>query len=429
MTKAPHHKEGEEDQEEEEDDINKTGIKMAKDVTYVASIKRQVTCRYTPQQNGVAERKNRYIAEIARAMLNEMNVARSSHGFQRSNPRDFPLFLGSFNEDPNAHVQLFEVICGAHEMVDDSRKSRIFPATLRGDASEWYANLGVHKRTTYDDLKANFLRKFRGLGFEEKLAEELDHLRQGATESIEKYIDRMDTIVRKLGDSAPDRETLKRRFLVGLHDGKVEEYIRLKRLVRLEEVKHEARIWEEVQCVLWLHRDRLSSHSRSLEEKQESTMVVDINEKREVELLDKLKADMFAKVEPTCSPMIRGHVKVEHVAKVVEPTRKGVSMSPIMSPNVRKVEVFYECRPKVQSKLRRKFVVNQSVPEVGVIPRVQASLCEERTCGDRKPAKRQERILATGRDGHKNDAIITSNVVATVECEALEDVGLQRKVQ
>ncbi|KAH7372752.1 hypothetical protein KP509_17G019000 [Ceratopteris richardii] len=143
---------------------------------------------------------------------------------------DFPLFLGSFNEDPDGHVQLFEVICSAHEIVDDDRKSRIFATTLRGDASEWYANLGVHKRTTYDDLKTNFLMKFR-------------------------------------------------------------------------EVKHEARIWEEVQCVLRLHRDRLSSHSKSLEENQESTMVVDSNEKKEVELLDKLKADTFARVKPTCLPM------------------------------------------------------------------------------------------------------------------------------
>ncbi|MCO5579765.1 hypothetical protein L7F22_033625 [Adiantum nelumboides] len=37
-------------------------------------IRRQITCRYTPQQNGVAERKNRVITEIARAMMNEMNM-------------------------------------------------------------------------------------------------------------------------------------------------------------------------------------------------------------------------------------------------------------------------------------------------------------------------------------------------------------------
>ncbi|KAH7278710.1 hypothetical protein KP509_38G053500 [Ceratopteris richardii] len=172
---------------------------------------------------------------------------------------DFPRFLGSSDEDPDAHIQLFELICGAHEIVDDGRKVCIFPATLRGDASEWYANLSMQERATYDDLKTHFLRKFRGLGFEEKLAEQFDQLGQGASESIDKYIDRMDTIVRKLGNSAPDKETLKRRFLVGLHDEEVERYIRLKRPVSLEEAKHEARIWEENEC-------RAKKESRSREE-------------------------------------------------------------------------------------------------------------------------------------------------------------------
>ena len=37
-------------------------------------VKRQFTCRYTSQQNGVAERKNRHIAEIARALMSEKEM-------------------------------------------------------------------------------------------------------------------------------------------------------------------------------------------------------------------------------------------------------------------------------------------------------------------------------------------------------------------
>jgi len=37
-------------------------------------IQRKYSCSYSSQQNGVAERKNRHIAEITRAMLNEKNL-------------------------------------------------------------------------------------------------------------------------------------------------------------------------------------------------------------------------------------------------------------------------------------------------------------------------------------------------------------------
>ncbi len=37
-------------------------------------IQRKYSCSYSPQQNGVAERKNKHIIEIAHAMLNEKNL-------------------------------------------------------------------------------------------------------------------------------------------------------------------------------------------------------------------------------------------------------------------------------------------------------------------------------------------------------------------
>ena len=37
-------------------------------------VKRQFTCRYTPQQNGVAKRKNKHIEEIACALMSEKNM-------------------------------------------------------------------------------------------------------------------------------------------------------------------------------------------------------------------------------------------------------------------------------------------------------------------------------------------------------------------
>ena len=37
-------------------------------------IQREFSCKYTPEQNGVAERKNRLVVEAAQAMLEEKSM-------------------------------------------------------------------------------------------------------------------------------------------------------------------------------------------------------------------------------------------------------------------------------------------------------------------------------------------------------------------
>eukprot|EP00257_Ricinus_communis_P020180 XP_015579352.1 uncharacterized protein LOC107261843 [Ricinus communis] len=47
-------------------------------VTFIdtfSRIRHQFTCASTPQQNGIAERKNRHLAEICRSMLHAKNVS------------------------------------------------------------------------------------------------------------------------------------------------------------------------------------------------------------------------------------------------------------------------------------------------------------------------------------------------------------------
>jgi transposase InsO family protein len=51
-----------------------------KDVCEQAGIKRQFTAPYSPQQNGVVERRNRTIMEMARSLLKSMSVPRRFWG-------------------------------------------------------------------------------------------------------------------------------------------------------------------------------------------------------------------------------------------------------------------------------------------------------------------------------------------------------------
>ena len=45
-----------------------------KEICKEAGIKRELSTPYNPQQNGVAERKNRTIMEVARAMLHDQDL-------------------------------------------------------------------------------------------------------------------------------------------------------------------------------------------------------------------------------------------------------------------------------------------------------------------------------------------------------------------
>ncbi|MCO5612406.1 hypothetical protein L7F22_066673 [Adiantum nelumboides] len=160
---------------------------------------------------------------------------------------DFTSFAGLWDEDPHAHVQKFEVTCVANEIVDDDQKLHILLATFKDEAASWYGNLGARERATYVALTAAFLLKFRRQGFQDRLAQQLDYFQQGINESIDHYIQRMETIVRKMGASAPNDDTKKRRLIDCLRDPNAQQYVSLRRPVDLAAAKQEARNWEEVQ--------------------------------------------------------------------------------------------------------------------------------------------------------------------------------------
>ncbi|KAH7288040.1 hypothetical protein KP509_31G008900 [Ceratopteris richardii] len=160
---------------------------------------------------------------------------------------DFTKFSGAWDEDPDSFIQLFEVTCEANEVVDQGQRLRIFPAILRDEATNWYGNLTPQERGTYQMLKEAFLAKFRRQGFQDRLAQQMDYLRQGVNESIDNYIQRMETLVRKMGANTPNDETLKRRFIAGLRDPTAQQHISLTRPATLIDAKEQARLWEEVQ--------------------------------------------------------------------------------------------------------------------------------------------------------------------------------------
>ena len=83
---------------------------------------------------------------------------------------DFAQFMGRGDEDPDGHIERFEVICVAQGIVEDDQKLEIFPATLQWEALDWFYNLDGASQATYQTLSIAFLARFRGPGFQEFLA-------------------------------------------------------------------------------------------------------------------------------------------------------------------------------------------------------------------------------------------------------------------
>ncbi len=105
-------------------------------------IQRKYSCSYSPQQNGVVERKNRHIAKITRAMLNEKNLP--NYFWAKAvvtivyimNQTTIAIVHGMTLEEkftskkPNvSHLKMFGYIAYVH--VPDEKRSKLDPKANR----------------------------------------------------------------------------------------------------------------------------------------------------------------------------------------------------------------------------------------------------------------------------------------------------------
>ncbi len=101
-------------------------------------IQRKYSCSYSPHHNGVAERKNKHIVEIARAMLNEKNLPNYfwaktvTTAIYIMNQTPIATVHGMTPEEkftckkPNAsHLRMFNYIAYVH--VHDEKRSKLDP--------------------------------------------------------------------------------------------------------------------------------------------------------------------------------------------------------------------------------------------------------------------------------------------------------------
>jgi hypothetical protein len=94
-------------------------------------IRREFSCRYTPEQNGVAEQKNRSIVEAARAMLEKKSMpkfywaeaVRTAVYIQNRIRDKVSAYKQYFGTKPNLrHLRVFGSIAYVHILKEKRRK-------------------------------------------------------------------------------------------------------------------------------------------------------------------------------------------------------------------------------------------------------------------------------------------------------------------
>ena len=77
-----------------------------------------------------------------------------------------PIFHGKPSEDPYRHIDDLSLVCEINSLQNvptDKMKMKLFPATLRDRAKDWFLKLGK-EFTSWIEMEEDFLRKYYFVG-------------------------------------------------------------------------------------------------------------------------------------------------------------------------------------------------------------------------------------------------------------------------
>jgi hypothetical protein len=102
-------------------------------------------------------------------------------------PSNLPNFHGSVDEDPDAFLFQFEVLCRGYGYFTNDQKLNVFPLTLKGTSLRWFMSLGGNSIQTWEDMKYVFLQRYQDYC---RVNDDIFGMTQGEEESLEEYVER-----------------------------------------------------------------------------------------------------------------------------------------------------------------------------------------------------------------------------------------------
>ncbi|HYP42877.1 MAG TPA: hypothetical protein VEQ18_02540, partial [Candidatus Nitrosocosmicus sp.] len=176
---------------------------------------------------------NPFVGQVIMAQQRVLNVA------------PYPLFHGIIGTDPDRHVDRFLIVARANQLPQPLYLTT-FPSTLIDIAGDWYSQLPAAP-ATWEDLRDDFLRRFRPRSFVPGLIDRIRNIKMGMNEGIDSYYTRMNTLLRRWqGHHMPD-DFLVSTFIGGVYPETLRIYLREQNPADVAAAYTLAKTWEEAR--------------------------------------------------------------------------------------------------------------------------------------------------------------------------------------
>ena len=129
-----------------------------------------------------------------------------------------PIFHGKPSEDAYRHVDELSQVCEInqiHNVSADVIKMKLFPATLRDSAKDWFLKLGK-EFTSWTEMEEEFLRKYYSIGRTTSVRKVMREFTQGPSEIFHEAWDRLRDLTRECPHHGVSNHELTQIFYDGL---------------------------------------------------------------------------------------------------------------------------------------------------------------------------------------------------------------------
>lgn len=130
--------------------------------------------------------------------------------------QNLPNFHGMASEDLDAFFFEFDVLWRGYDYTTEPKKLKLFPSTLKGEALQWFMELGGGTITSWDQMKEAFLTIYQDYFWSRDLREEIFEMMFEEDEILEKYVERFQYNLQRSPYTTLPKDVLKTALIMAM---------------------------------------------------------------------------------------------------------------------------------------------------------------------------------------------------------------------